>query len=77
MEAMIVSGAMCLDHQSIGIGGHQRIQGEQVAGILEYPALFGIVGADELQVAFVSGVRGRPVLAGEPARISGRYASDS
>jgi hypothetical protein len=44
---------VALHHQRIGIGGEQRVEREQVAGILEYPPLVRIVESDELKVLSV------------------------
>jgi hypothetical protein len=64
--------AVRLDHERIRVDVEQGAEREQVAGILEHPALVPVVQADHLQVAPVPPVRAGPVLPAEPGRVTGQ-----
>ena len=60
---------VALHHQRVGIGRHQRVEREQVTGVLQHPALLRVVQTDELKVPAVSLIRLRPILRGQPLRV--------
>ena len=59
-----------LDHQRVRVDAQQRVEREQVAGVLQHPAAAAVGQADQLQVAPVPAVGGRPVLPGQPGRVA-------
>ena len=42
-----------LDHQRVGIGRHQGVQREEMAGVFQHPPLVGVVESDQLEVPAV------------------------
>jgi hypothetical protein len=63
--------AVRLNHERVRIGGEQRTEREQMAGVLEHPAFVAVVQADHLQVPAVPQIRTGPVLLAEPGGIAG------
>jgi hypothetical protein len=57
-----------LDHQRVRVDAQQRVEREQVAGVLQHPAA-AVGEADQLQVAPVPAVGRRPVLPGQPGGV--------
>ena len=63
-----VGRAVGLHDQRVRVDRQQRVQGEQVAGVLQHPAAVGSQ-ADQLQVTPVPPVRAGPVLAAQPGGV--------
>ena len=63
--------AVRVDDQRVRVDGHQRVQGRHVRGVLQDPALVGVVEPDELEVLLVPGVGVGPVLRLQPLRVAG------
>ena len=61
---------MGLDHQRVRVHGQQRVQREQVAGVLEHPPAIAVRQPDQLQVAPVPPVGAGPVLAAQPGGVA-------